>query len=242
MTSIFFIRVKKLALIARTPSLRSALRHGVIPSAEHEHLTRFEVAHVIDVGASRGQFTSWATARLNAPTIDAFEPLPEARRRFAKLGLGSHVRLHDVAVSSSVGIEPFFVTKSDDSSSLRASTTNQRALFPGSTVERTLSVPVTTLDTVLEPSAIRRPSLLKIDVQGTEREVLAGARSLLEVIDLVYVECSFVELYEGQALASDVIADLTQRGFGLIGTHNPHFDSHGACIQADLLFGRLSDR
>ncbi len=238
MTSISVIRLHKLGIIARHPSLLRFLRHRVVPSVEHDHLTRFEVAHVIDVGASRGQFSAWATVRLNGPAIDAFEPLPGSTQRFRELGFGPDTRLHDVAVSDFEGSREFHVTKQDDSSSLLRSTTQHRGLFPGSVIERTISVPVTTLDAVLDPAAIRRPSLLKIDVQGTELEVLAGARSLLEVTDLVYVECSFVELYVGQALASEVIDDLGTCGFDLIGTHGPHFDRRGTCVQADLLFRR----
>jgi hypothetical protein len=56
--------------------------------------------------------------------------------------------------------------------------------------------------------------LLKIDVQGSELQVLQGRRPALDLIDEVYCECSFVELYEGQALADEVICHLRDRGFG----------------------------
>lgn len=50
------------------------------------------------------------------------------------------------------------------------------------------------------------------------------------------MECSFVELYAGQALAHEVIHWLADRGFVLRGMYNPYYDHQGRSIQADFLF------
>ena len=73
-------------------------------------------------------------------------------------------------------------------------------------------------------------------MQGYELPVLHGCESLLSRFSHVYVECSFVELYEGQALAAEVIDFLRQRGFDLLGAHSVQYDARGRAIQADLLF------
>ena len=52
----------------------------------------------------------------------------------------------------------------------------------------------------------------------------------------VYVECSFVELYVGQALAGDVIAWLRERRFVLTGMYNMQYDARGRAIQWDFFF------
>jgi FkbM family methyltransferase len=56
----------------------------------------------------------------------------------------------------------------------------------------TMRVPVTTLDRFAETRGINRVSLLKIDVEGFEPEVLRGARGLLSAraIDLILFEYS----------------------------------------------------
>ena len=41
---------------------------------------------------------------------------------------------------------------------------------------------------------------------------LQGCEELLDRFDWVFVECSFIEPYEGQALADEVIAWLRERG------------------------------
>ncbi|EQD68205.1 methyltransferase, FkbM family [mine drainage metagenome] len=62
--------------------------------------------------------------------------------------------------------------------------------------------------------------------------------ALLDAFAWVYCECSFVELYAGQALADEVIAWLRERGFGLMGAYNMAFDHACRAVQADFLFGR----
>ena len=85
---------------------------------------------------------------------------------------------------------------------------------------------------------IRPPALLKLDVQGYELEALRGCEDMLDQFAYVYAECSFVELYAGQALADEVIAWLRERGFRLRGVHNMDYDRGGRAIQADFLFAR----
>jgi hypothetical protein len=80
--------------------------------------------------------------------------------------------------------------------------------------------------------------LLKIDVQGAELSVLRGAEKTLESVDSIFVECSFVELYEGQALANEVIEFLAARGFSIAGVFGPAYDADGRCLQVDALFSR----
>ena len=56
----------------------------------------------------------------------------------------------------------------------------------------------------------------------------------------VYIECSFVELYAGQALAAEVIDHLSDHGFDLRGVYNVQYDPQGWALQADLLFAAQS--
>ena len=97
------------------------------------------------------------------------------------------------------------------------------------------------LEDVLRPDEIAAPALLKLDVQGYELEALRGCESLLGRFNQVYCECSFVSLYEGQALADEVIAWLRERSFRLVGVYNMAYDRRGKGVQADLLFREAVD-
>ena len=86
-------------------------------------------------------------------------------------------------------------------------------------------------------SAVSR-GLLKIDVQGYELEVLRGAVQALKHCAYVYVECSEVPLYDGQALRPAVHEFLEKQSFVYRSRHNETCDSDGKVIQADYLFER----
>ena len=68
------------------------------------------------------------------------------------------------------------------------------------------------LDDVLTNVPLDRPVVIKIDVQGYELEVLAGATAVLDNADCLIVEHAFDEFYQGQARAAEVMEYL--RGLG----------------------------
>lgn len=58
----------------------------------------------------------------------------------------------------------------------------------------------------------QKPDFLKMDVQGAELDVLAGATISLESVLVVQTEVEFIELYKGQPLFADIDAALRQAG------------------------------
>jgi len=85
------------------------------------------------------------------------------------------------------------------------------------------------------------PLLLKIDVQGFELQVLKACAPVLNRVEFVYVECSFVEFYAGQAMAGEVVAWLQKCGFALTGIGSLTRGPSGVGVQSDLLFRRAVD-
>jgi hypothetical protein len=112
----------------------------------------------------------------------------------------------------------------------------QERLFPGTGEVATEKILVGRLPDFVPAEDIKGPAMLKLDVQGFELEALKGCEDLLDRFAQVYVECSFVELYTGQALADEVIAWLRERGFRLAGVYNMSYDRNGAAVEGDFLF------
>lgn len=217
---------------------RRALYHGVAASVEHEAmLKQLQCKTVIDVGANRGQFALTARHCFPEAKILSFEPLRAPRRYFHKVFRNDpRVCLFEVAIGPLVGNETMHVSKRDDSSSILPITPMQVALFPGTAEVSLETIAMSTLDKCITSKQIEGPALLKVDVQGFELEALKGCESLLQNVKYAYIECSFLELYLGQSLASDVIGWLASHGFSLSGIYNPTCNQEGRAVQADLLF------
>ena len=237
--SIFVLRLTKLWQILFYPRLRRALlKHGVMGGVEHKPVLNRPLATVIDIGANRGQFALAARA-ITPAKIFSFEPLPGPAKTFASIfDRDDRVVLHKVAVGPSEGQCQMHISSRDDSSSILPITGLQTILFPGTDECSTIDVQIGPLDNFLNSDAIISPAILKLDVQGYEYEALCGCESLLDNITYIYCECSFVELYLGQKLASDVIEWLSARGFHLSGIYNLAVDKQKQPIQADFLFHR----
>jgi len=154
--------------------------------------------------------------------------------------MGHRADIHPIALGEKNGEAEMHLASREDSSSLLALGDAQKRLFCMEE-ERRVTVPVRRLDDVVKASELGRPTLLKIDVQGFEFEVLKGATGLLHAVDELYVECSFVELYVGQRLATEVIELLAGFGFTEAGKFNI-FRNGSTCVQADLLFVREGRR
>jgi hypothetical protein len=77
------------------------------------------------------------------------------------------------------------------------------------------------LDNVLEALDLRKPILLKVDLQGAELNVLKVATESLNNIDVIKLEVSFMNFYEGQASVENIITFLKYFEFNAFPQINP---------------------
>lgn len=235
------LRARKIVASLASPTCRRALlSHRVVPSLEVEPALRHvDPDVVLDVGANRGQFALLARSLHRDALIHAFEPLATPARVLAEVFKDDErVVLHRHAVGTAGGSAPMHVPRRDDNASLRRPTDRQTTLFSGTESRRTEQVMVKRLDEVLAKDDLGSRTLLKIDVQGSELDVLESAASLVPRFRWVLVEVSFVAFYEGQPLADDVITSLVERGFGMHAQVNPTVVG-GSVVQADFLFRQV---
>jgi FkbM family methyltransferase len=119
----------------------------------------------VDVGANVGIYTLLASS-VRDVTVESFEPSPEAFSRLVENvelnNLGAHVAVHRAAAGEEDGTA--LLTQGRDCWN---HLTSQRG-------DDAIEVPLLRLDSIL-PSARRRVALIKIDVEGRERDVLSGA-------------------------------------------------------------------
>ena len=117
-------------------------------------------------------------------------------------GLGERIRTLRTAVGDAVGEVDFFVAEDSAYSSLKDTERKQ--------IRERVRVPCTTLDALA--ADLPPIGLLKIDVEGLERSVIAGAAALLRRDRPVL----FVEIYGGTASNTDpegTVKDICVHGY-----------------------------
>jgi FkbM family methyltransferase len=233
-------RATKLAKLVRHSDYRAALRLRVAAAVEHDAWSfGASFRTVIDAGANRGQFALFARKAFPQATLLCFEPLAGPRDTLTNaLGDDPKLRLFDMALGDQDGEAELHVSRSDDSSSLLPISDRQVRAFAATDEVAVVSVPVRRLDSVLSQDDLHAPTLLKIDVQGGELAVLEGADALLGSIEEIVVECSFVELYEGQPRADEVLARARDAGFRIVDVMPSARTATGELLQADFHLAR----
>lgn len=177
--------------------------------------------YCVDVG-SRGGFEDLRTLRpsLHVYSLDADPAAPSQSKEFASF---HHFSL---ALHSSKGERDLFLTTHPSMSSLLefdpSAFARHFGLMPGSAewargleLHRKQTTTTETADNFFRSQNLERVDFLKLDTQGTELEILKGAREYLSAgkIAVVKTEVLFLPVYRDQCTFSDVDRFMKDLGF-----------------------------
>ena len=124
-----------------------------------------------DIGANVG-YISLETAAAMPVEVHAFEPQPDLARAIAisaRLNRFDRMHVYATAVGDREGTIPLCLPGHSLHASIRSAT-------PG---ERTIDVPMLTIDSLVASGHLPPPAVIKIDVEGAEFQVLRGAHQTL---------------------------------------------------------------
>lgn len=220
---------KNLQLQSQQKTICTTLASLASPLLEQEPLT------IVDVGAQELEgeqhvYAAIANHGLPYQTI-GFEPLEDKIAESKQRNPDSRVTLFPTFIGDG-GNHTFHINNYDATSSLLPLNTilikDLVDLSHLATVQ-TEQVATSTLDQVL--AEVARVDFLKLDIQGFELEALKHATATLSRTNVVHCEVSFAEIYQGQALFTDVETLLREQGFYFVDfsstCHYPyHSDSH----------------
>lgn len=181
-----------------------------------------QLRYIVDLGANEGQ---WANAFLDLVSPEKLimiEPNPVAFATLQKkFGGRSNVELHNVAIGAANGVTTLRVTRDSTGASILPPRQEMRELVGGNwAVESEVECPMRTLDTLA--AALPEISLLKIDVQGYEKEALAGAAQALAKTKFLLIELNYMPQYEGGSWFGEMHELLTAKhGFVLVDATKP---------------------
>jgi FkbM family methyltransferase len=208
-----------------------------------ETMERLAINTVIDVGANRGQFVDEIRSSGWQGDVLSFEPLPTVFAQLSRRAAGDPGwTAIEVALGEVNGTREINVAANTWSSSLLPIADTHLAAAPASRYVERHPVEVRTLDDVLGELGLLEGRIfyLKVDTQGYELAVLAGASAAVQASAAIELEVSLTELYEGQPLIVDVLRHMLDLGFVPI-SMAPSFISDGRVLQRNALFVRAAD-
>lgn len=208
-----------------------------------KQLEAHRVDTVIDIGANSGQYASDLRMAAYTGRIVSFEPLSEAFSLLLRNASKDPLwECRQCAVGDVDGMISINVAgNAGASSSILPMLKSHQDAFPPANYIGTEQVPIHRLDG-LTPKVVGPNSVvfLKIDVQGFEKQVIAGAQSTIsDHVVGMQLELSFIPLYEGGMLIREALDVVYSLGFTLTGLLPGFADPRtGRMLQADGIFFR----
>lgn len=236
--------IKRLYIILKSKWIYSFLKGKVLSFASYEILANFkkevsDVEMIIDIGANNGQFLKASQYFFPKASIYSFEPIPKLFQKLDKLQ-SQNVKIFNIAVGSATGEFDFHLNAySHVSSFLNISKENET--YPKDSIS-TIQVKQDTLDNVSKSLNLKGVTLLKLDVQGFEMEVLKGGiHTIKTYVNYIIVEANFAKLYENQPTFTELNKYLNDLGFELKTMLDFNFGKNKSYIEADFLYHKVKN-
>ncbi|PHS52275.1 MAG: hypothetical protein COB01_08305 [Lutibacter sp.] len=181
---------------------------------------------IFDIGAAKGNWTRELLNLFPEASYLLFDPLQENELALDILSKSFQKVMHYCcALGKNEGELEFYVHA------------NQSSKFSSEWGGEKRKVPLRTLDSFITEDNLHKNSFMKIDVQGAELEVLAGASKILNSCKVIQVEISFRKVYDDAPLAHEVIKYFAEKGFRIFDIVEANRRNHDrSLLQADIFF------
>ena len=193
----------------------------------------FAPKHILDVGANRGNWTRTALKHFPGAHYTLVEPQDHLKAHIQDLlDRGCKIHWINAGAGDKSGTMPMSISSRDDSSTFVLTDRHgQTTGFKQSIVT------VKTLNEIVSSSSAPPPEMVKIDAEGFDLRVLAGASDLLGKTDIFLVEAVVCADYENSA--AEVVKFMAAAGYRLIDiTDLNRSPRHGVLWLTELAFLR----
>lgn len=222
--------------VARFMRAIRRLRRHAQGYSHHQALRRlssigFAPKVIYDIGAHTGKWTELARRTFPTSEFLLFEVNPHLEPALRRVG----ERYFMAALSDTDGkSRPFHLPDNPDVSTTGGSFYRDPKLAAvGGAIE--IQVKTARLDTLQSANALPPPTLIKIDVEGAELEVLGGAGSSLRSCSAIIAELTFVR-NDGAPAAHETMKRISELGFLLVDLCKIRRTPLGNVCQIDALF------
>jgi FkbM family methyltransferase len=184
---------------------------------------------IIDVGVAEG-------------TPDLYRHFPSQRYLLVEASPDYTEDLDSLAKSLDAVVEKVFCGRESGAVKFRVYSDphkSSRYQAAGETLVDEVTVPVETLDDLVSKHRLPTPYLLKVDVEGAELDVIAGAGRTLASTEAVIAEVSVAPRFNDAPGFADIVAVMDGHGFSVFDIlAGKDFPEPGRLYTVDLVFVR----
>ncbi len=194
---------------------------------------------LVDVGAAGGLFWKWEIlSRMGVVKGIGFEPDADECR--ASQALYPHNIFLPIAIAGKSGKTKLRIARNAPCTSLLLPDLEEMRRWPiracFETI-RTIEIEAVTLKKALKDAGIEKIDFLKVDVQGAENQILAGAGEYLDQLIGIELETHMVALYKTETVFTDLTKTLRKSNFRLRGVE-PQGSFEGEVVEIEAFYGR----
>lgn len=195
------------------------------------------ITTVIDIGANTGQFAQRIHNIIPTARICSFEPIQSCYQQLVANTSSLNIKTFNFALGDTNGQVEINISQHSPSSSLLEMADLHKDVFAGTDYSSKETITVKRLDDIAPELAPLGKCLIKIDVQGFEDRVIKGGAETLKKAELIIIETSFQELYQGQVLFNGIYNLLSDLGFEFKGNISQAISpKDGSILYAESLF------
>ena len=198
---------------------------------------------IFDVGAHHGLVSKTFRELFATASIYAFEPFKdsfEILKSNTKTDPG--IRIFNFGLSDREGPRSFYSNTNSGTNSLFAIDEASSEIWGQGLLQSkaVIEAQFRTIDSVVQEMGISVIDILKLDVQGAEALVMAGASSTCrkKAVRLLYSEIITQPAYAGQNRFDKALAPFYDSGFDLYNIYNMDTTVEGRLRQVDAIFTR----
>lgn len=207
-------------------------------------ITHLDISVTFDVGANVGQYATELRNMGYRGRIVSFEPQPVAFAALSgKAMLDPQWMTRRLALGDQETEQELNISQNSVSSSFLPALTDIVEVEAGILQTGIEKVAITTLDKIYKEFIGPTDRVfLKIDAQGYEPQILAGAREFLGCCKAVQMEMALFPSYRGQKMFLEMIECMNESGFRLVHLERGFSDTRtGYLIEVDGVFVQIND-
>jgi FkbM family methyltransferase len=232
-------------LQAMRRELRRTLKIDIVRSYNTATLTHhleevfkaYRIDTIVDVGANEGQFGAMARELGFTGDIHSFEPVKQTYDRLVETAAhDDRWTTHNLALGRQPGTLSINVSEGSVFSSLLKPNDYGAERFSGIKVQRQEQIEVSTFDHFMQKHlGGERRIFLKMDTQGYDLEVFAGAAASLNSICGILSELSLIPIYDGMTDYLETLATYQKHGFSVSGMYSVNRNDDLSLIEVDCV-------